>query len=115
LWYNIYRKKEKEINKMTVTLMVNWKEKEILTTKQLDEKINERVKDIMSNEDSYREELDNYLDNNYSKLELFNALASDEATMTEVIDDVRSGVAETIYDWCNTDVRWEYEEVTIEV
>jgi hypothetical protein len=100
---------------MKVTLMVNWKEKEILTTKQLDEKINERVKSIISDEDSYREELDDYLDCNYSKLELFNALASDEATMKEIIDDVKSGVAEGIRVWCDDDIRWEYEEVEVEV
>jgi hypothetical protein len=100
---------------MTVKLLVNWKEKEILTVRQLDKKIDERVDSIMSDDDSYREELDNYLDCNYSKLELFNALASDEATMTEIIDDVRSGVAESIRGWCDDDIRWEYEEVTIEV
>lgn len=100
---------------MTVKLLVNWREKEILTTQQLDEKIDERVKTIMSDDDSYREELDNYLDYNYTKLELFNALASDEATMTEIIDDVKTGVAESVRGWCDDDVRWEYEEVTIEV
>ena len=100
---------------MKIKIYVDWKENEILTQRQLEEKINERVEYMMSDEDCYREELDNYLDCNYSKLELFNALASDEATMTEIIDDVKTGVAESIRVWCDDDIRWSYEEVTIEV
>ena len=100
---------------MIVTLYVNWHDEEILTNQQVEEKINERVKSIMSDEDSYREELDNYLDNNYTKLELFNALASDGASIEETIDDIKSGVAENIYDWCYTDIYSDYEKVIIEV
>ena len=100
---------------MTVKLYVNWRERDILTEEELNEKIKERVECIMSNDDSYREELDNYLDCNYSKMELFDALISDGATIEEVVDDIRTGVAEDICDWCECDVRGDYEEVKIEV
>lgn len=100
---------------MTVKLYVNWREQEILTNRQLEEKINERVEDMMSNEDSYNECLDDYIGSNYTKLELFEALTKGEAFIKETIDDIKSGVAEGIYEWCDMDTRSDYEEVKIEV
>lgn len=100
---------------MTVKLMVNWREREILTAQQLEEKIDERVEHMMSDEDCYNDYLDDYIGCNYSKLDLFEALTKDEASIRETIDDIRSGVAESIRDWCECDVRGDYEEVKIEV
>ena len=100
---------------MTVKLWVNWKEREILTTRQLDEKIEARVEEMMSNKDSYNECLDDYIDSNYTKLELFEALTKGGEFIKETIDDIKSGVAEGIYDWCDMDTRSDYEEIKIEV
>lgn len=100
---------------MTVKLMVNWRTKEILTTQQLDKMVDKKVGRIMSDEDGYNEFLDDYIDCNYTKLELFEALTKDEAFIRETIDDIRSGVAENISDWCYTDIYSDYEKVTIEV
>ena len=100
---------------MTVTLWVDWRGEEILTAEQMDKRVDEKVKEIKSNEDSYNEFLEDYIDCNYTKLELFNALASDGASIEETIDDIKSGVAENIYDWCYTDIYSDYEKVTIEV
>ena len=100
---------------MTVKLCVNWREKEILTTRQVEEKIDARVERMMSDEDCYNEYLDDYLDCNYTKMELFEALTKGEAFIRETIDDIKSGVAEGIYDWCECDVRGDYEEVKVEV
>jgi hypothetical protein len=111
----MYTKKEKEIKKMKVTLMVNWREKEILTVKELDERINARVKEIMEDEEAYEECLEDYLDCKYTNLELFNALIGNKDEIEEVINDVRAGVAEDIYDWASREVRDDYHEITIEV
>ena len=100
---------------MTVKLWVNWREREILTNQQLEEKINARVEDAMADEDYYNECLDDYIDCNYTKLELFEALTKGEAFIRETIDDIKSGVAEGINDWCDMDTRSEYEEVKVEV
>lgn len=100
---------------MKVKLMVNWREKEILTVKELDERIDARVEEVMQDTDAYDEYLDDYLDSNYLKKELFDALSGSEADREEVLSDIRSGVAETIYDWVNMDISSDYEEVTVEV
>ena len=100
---------------MTVKLYVDWRENEILTAKQLNEKINERVKNMISDKDSYDEYLKDYLDCNYTKLELFQALIDGDASIKETIEDIRSGVADGIYDWCDMDTRADYEEVKVEV
>jgi hypothetical protein len=108
-------KKEKEINKMKVTLNVNWKEKEILTVKELDERIEARVDEVMQDTELYDEYLDDYLDSNYTKTELYNALIGSADEIEEITNDIRSGVAEAIYDWINMDISSDYAEVTIEV
>lgn len=100
---------------MKVTLWVNWREKEILTTQQLDKRVDEGVERIMSDEDIYNEYLDDYIDCNYTKLELFEALTKGEAFIGETIDDIKSGVAENISDWCYTDIYSDYEKVELEV
>ena len=100
---------------MTVKLWVNWEGRKILTTQQLDEMVNESVKRIVSDEEHYNEYLDDYIDCNYTKIELFEALTKGEAFIRETIDDIRSGVAENIYDWCYTDIYSDYEKVIIEV
>ena len=100
---------------MTVKLMVNWRAKEILTVKELDERINARVDEVMQDTELYDEYLDDYLDSNYLKKELFDALSGSEADREEVLDDIRSGVAEMIYDWVNMDMYSDYAEVVIEV
>jgi uncharacterized small protein (DUF1192 family) len=100
---------------MKVTLMVNWEEKEILTVKELDERINARVEEIIQDTESYDAELEEFLDSNYTKRELFDALSGSDAEREEVLADIRSGVAETIYDWINMDISGDFHDITIEV
>ena len=100
---------------MTVTLMVNWREKEILTAKELDERINARVEEVIQDAEAYNEELEEYLDSNYTKKELFDALSGSDAEREEVLADIRSGVAEAVYDWVNMDISYDYSEVKVEV
>ena len=100
---------------MTVKLYVNWRERKILTNQQLEEQIDERVEHMMSDDACYEEYLEDYLDCNYTKIELFEALTKGEAFIRETIDDIKSGVAEGIVDWCECDIRGDYEEVKIEV
>jgi hypothetical protein len=115
LCYNIYTRKEKEINKMTVKLWVDWERREILTTRQLDKRVDESVERIMSDEERYNEYLDDYIDCNYTKMEFFEALTKGEAFIRETIDGIKSGVAENISDWCYTDIYSDYEKVVVEV
>ena len=100
---------------MTVKLMVNWRAREILTVRELDERIEARVGEAMKDTDAYNEYLEDYLDCNYLKKELFEALSGSDADREEVLNDIRSGVAEAIYDWCDMDTRCDYEEVEVEV
>ena len=100
---------------MTVKLWVNWRGGEILTTQQLDEKIDDVVNDILENQDSYTEELDDYLDNYYTKMELFEALTDDRINKEKFIDEIREGVKEQVKDWNDRNIRSDYEEVEIEV
>lgn len=100
---------------MKVKLMVDWRAKEILTVRELDERINARVDEVMQDTDAYDEYLDDYIDYNYVKRELFDALSGSDAEREEVLNDIRSGVAEAIYDWVNMDISSDYAEVTIEV
>ena len=100
---------------MTVKLMVNWRAREILTVRELDERIEARVGEAMKDTDAYDEYLEDYLDCNYDKKELFDALSGSDADREEVLNDIREGVAEAIYDWCECDIRGDYEEVEVEV
>lgn len=100
---------------MKVTLMVDWDRREILTVKELDERIDARVEEVKQDTDAYDEYLDDYVDCNYTKRELYEALSGSDAEMEEVLDDIRLGVAEAIYDWVNMDISADYSEVTIEV
>ena len=100
---------------MKVTLMVNWRGKEILTVKELDERIKARFEEIRQDTELYDEYLEAYLDFNYTKKELFDTLVGDSDDMAQTIEDVRSGVAEEIYECVNMDISSDYAEVTIEV
>ena len=100
---------------MTVTLYVNWREKEILTAKTLEERIDARVEESMRNTDTYDEYLDDYIDCNYTKRELFDVLSGSDAEREEVLDEIRSEVADSIYEWCDMDTRSDYSEVEVEV
>lgn len=101
---------------MTVKLMVDWRAKEILTVKELDERIDARVDEMMQDADVYDEYLDDYLDCNYTKRELFDTFASgNNVAIEETIRDINSGVAEAIYDFVNMDISSDFSEVTIEV
>ena len=100
---------------MKVKLMVDWRAKEILTVKELDERIDARVDEVMQDTDDYDEYLDDYIDCNYTKKELFDALSGGDAEREEILTDIRSGVAETIYDYVNMNISSDYEEVIIEV
>jgi hypothetical protein len=100
---------------MTVKLMVNWRAKEILTVKELDERIDARVDEIMQDTDDYNEYLHDYLDSNYSMIELFEALSGSDTKREEVLNDIRSGVAEAVHDWVDMDVYSDFSQVTVEV
>ena len=101
---------------MTVKLYVNWRECKILTNQQLEEMIEDKVERMMSDDACYEEYLDDYLDCNYTKMELFGVLASgNQSIIEETLDDIRNGVQEGILDWCDMDTRSDYEAVTIEV
>jgi hypothetical protein len=100
---------------MKVKLMVDWRGKEILTVKELDERINARVEEAMQDAELYEDYLDDYIDCNYTKKELFDALSGSEADREEVLDDIRSGVAEEIYDFVNMDISSDFSEVIVEV
>jgi hypothetical protein len=100
---------------MKVKLMVDWDRKEILTVKELNKRIDDRFDEVMEDADAYNEYLDDYLDSNYTKMELFKALTGDKVDIEEVIGDVCSGVSEAIFDYVNMDISSDYAEVTIEV
>jgi hypothetical protein len=100
---------------MKVTLMVDWRAREILTVKELDDRINARVEEAMQDAELYEDYLDDYIDCNYTKKELFDALSGSEADREEVLDDIRSGVAEEIYDFVNMDISSDFSEVIVEV
>jgi hypothetical protein len=100
---------------MKVTLMVDWRAREILTVKELDDRINARVEEVMQDTELYEDYLDDYIDCNYTKKELFDALSGSEADREEVLDDIRSGVAEEIYDFVNMDISSDFSEVIVEV
>lgn len=100
---------------MKVKIYVNWKEKEILTVKELDERIDARVEEVMQDTDAYNEYLDDYLDNIYLKKKLFEALSGSDADREEVLNDIRSAVARAIYDFVDKDISTDYAEVVIEV
>ena len=100
---------------MKVTLMVNWRGCEILTTQQLDEKVDEAVNDVLENQDSYAEELEDYLDNYYTKIELFEALTDDSINKEKFINEIREGIREQVRDWNDSNIRRDYDKVEIEV
>jgi hypothetical protein len=100
---------------MKVRLMVDWEAKEILTVKELDERIDDRFEEVMQSTEAYNEGLDDYLDCNYSKMELFEALSGSDAEREEVLADIRAGVAEAVYDWVRDTTSSDFLEVIIEV
>lgn len=100
---------------MKVTLMVDWRQREILTVRELDERIDAKVDEIMQDTNIYDEYLDDYLDCNYTKMELYNALIGSKDEVEKIVTDVRSGVAEAIYDFVNMDIPSDFSEVTVEV
>ena len=100
---------------MTVKLWVNWEGREILTTQQLDKMVDESVERTMTDKERYDEYLEDYIDCNYNKLELVEALTKGEDFIKETIDDIKSGVAENIFDYCYTDIYSDYEKVIVEV
>lgn len=100
---------------MKVILMVDWRGQEILTVKELDERIDAEVEKLTQNTDVYDEYLDDCLDCNYTKKELFDVLSGNEAKREEALADIRSKVAEDIYDYVNMDIKSDFQKITIEV
>ena len=100
---------------MTVKLWVNWRERKVLTTQQLDELIDKSIADVVNDEYSFTEELEDYLDSYYTKLELFDILSKDSATIKKELEEIHDGVKGMIGDWCERNIRDDYEEVSIEV
>ena len=100
---------------MTVKLWANWRGREILTTQQLEERIDEAVKLRLEDEECYAEELEEYIDNNYTKMELFEALTDERINKKRFIAEIHEGAKENIRDYIGHDFRADFEEVTIEV
>ena len=100
---------------MTVKLWVNWAEKEILTTQQLDEKIDNVINDVLQDQGSYAAELEDYLDSYYTKIELFEALTDDRINKEKFINEIRDGVREQVKDWNEDNIRRDYEAVNVEI
>ena len=101
---------------MTVKLLVDWRSREITTERRLADKIDDRVKGMLEDKECYEEYLDDYIDCNYTKIELFGILASgNQSIIEETLNNIRNGVQESIFDWCDMDIRSDYETVTIEV
>lgn len=100
---------------MKVMLMVNWEDREILTTKELDERINARIDEVMQDTDAYDEFLDDYLDANYTRMELFNALIGGIDEIEQTVNDIRAGVAEGISDWVDMNISGDFYKVIVEV
>lgn len=100
---------------MTVKLWINWEDRKVLTTQQLDELIDKRIADVVNDEYAFEEELEDYLDSYYTKLELFDILTKDSATIKSALEDIREGVKGDIGYRCERDIREDYEEVSIEV
>lgn len=100
---------------MTVKLWVNWRGREILTTRQLDERIDEAVKIRLDDKDCYAEELEEYLDYNYTKMELLEALTDERINKERFIAEIHEGVEENIRDYIDTDIRGDFEAINIEV
>jgi uncharacterized protein with GYD domain len=100
---------------MKITLLVNWKEKEILTVKELNDRIKAEVDKAMQDTEVYDEYLEDYLDCHYNRRELFDFLVCSEAEREEEVEAIRNDIAKEIYDWVNMDISSDYAEVTIEV
>ena len=101
---------------MKVTLMVNWEEKEILTVEEFDERVKaSAIEEIQDDDEVYDAYLDEYLDRNYTKMELFNALSGSEAEREKILSDIRSGVAEAVYDWVKKVISDNFHDITIKV
>ena len=100
---------------MKVKLMVDWERKEILTVKELDERINAKVEEAMQDADVYDEYLDDYLDCHYTKRSLFDVLMSSDAERIEELAAIRKDIAEEIYDCVNMNMSSDYEEVVIDI
>lgn len=100
---------------MTVKLLVNWRGKEILTTQQLDERIDEAIKIKLEDKDCYAEELEEYLDNNYTKMELLEALTDERINKERFIAEIHDGVKDNIRDYIECDFSRDFEEVKVEI
>ena len=101
---------------MTVKLLVDWRGREITTERELADRIDDRVKEMLEAKDCYEEYLDDYIDCNYTKMELFGILASgNQSVIEETLDDIRNGVQEAIFDFVDMDIRGDFDVVTIEV
>jgi hypothetical protein len=95
--------------------MVNWKEKEILTVKEFNDRIKAEVDKAMQDPEVYDEYLEDYLDCHYNRRELFDFLVCSEAEREEELAAIRNDIAEEIYDCVHMNMSSDFEEVTIEV
>lgn len=101
---------------MTVKLYVNWRNREILTSQQLNERIEGDVNARLNDEYCQNEDIEDYLDRNYTKLELYNILASGkETTISGTLISIKHDVEREVRDWVEEDVRRQFEVINIEV
>ena len=101
---------------MTVTLWVNWKEKEILTVEEYIRRVEARTQEKLTDKEDYEEYLEEYLDCNYTTTELFDLLASEDfCAIQEEVKAIKEGVEDLIRDYVEESIYSDFNMVYIEV
>ena len=100
---------------MTVTLWINWEERKVLTTEEMDTLLDKAVGEAVKDERIFAETLEEYLDFNYTKTELFDILTSDSTVIKEAVKEIRDGTRETIASHCEEDILDNYKMMFVEV
>lgn len=101
---------------MTIKLYVDWENREMLTSQQLDERIEGEIKRRLEDEYCRNEDIEDYLDRNYTKLELYNILASGkETTITGTLVSIKHDVEREVREWVEKDIRRQFDVFNLEV
>jgi hypothetical protein len=90
------------------TVYVNWKEQDILTEKEYEERIDARVKVILNDEKAFRGWKEEYLESNYKTCEIFDFTEEDKE---KVLADIKSD----ILDWVADEMGYSYDEITLDI
>lgn len=93
---------------MTVKLYVNWSESKILTPKQFKEKLAEKVKERVAEEDAFLDYLEQY----FTRMELFEM---DEEEKENVQQDFQEHCEDVVHRELIGNRYSEYEEIIIEL